>query len=103
MMDYSEKRDYIRMTMACEMQIRNTDSNDAHTVTLEDLSATGMRFFSDQELREGQALAVTIRPGSGITPPMEAEIAVLRCQPLEDHFDVAATIHHIQPASYPDT
>ena len=102
MQDYSEKRDFIRMTVACDMQIRDRDSGHTETVRLEDLSATGMRFFTEHELAEGCALDATITPHSDITPPMQAEIRVLRCQESDSRLDIAATIAQIKPANYPE-
>ena len=102
MLDYSEKRDYIRMTMACDMKIHVRDSGQTETVHLEDMSATGMRFITTAELAEGSTLDATITPCSDITPPMQAEINVLRCEPAEEHFAVVATISLVQPAEYPE-
>jgi len=101
MIDYSEKRDFIRMTMACEMQIHDRATAHTELVHLEDLSASGMRFFSSRELAEGQTLDVTISPARDITPPMQAQITVIRCQAEADgRFDVAAAISDILPADY---
>lgn len=102
MQDYSEKRDFIRMTMACEMQIRQPESGTTQTVHLEDLSATGMRFFTPDELIEGSLLEVSIIPQKDLTPPMQAEIEVIRCTRLDDTFEVAASIRHIDPVQYPE-
>lgn len=102
MIDYAEKRSFIRMTMDCDMQLHGTSQYNTETVRLEDLSACGMRFNTSRALNEGEALAVTIQPLSDITPPMEAMISVVRCeQTAEDGpFDVRAVIDHILPAEY---
>lgn len=100
MLEYAEKRDFIRMTVACDMEIHHSDQRQSEMVKLEDLSATGMRFFADQALEAGQKLDVTIHPGSDITPPMQAQIAVIRCDAADNRFDIAASIENVAPAVY---
>lgn len=101
MLDYSEKRDYIRMTMACDMQLRYPDKGATEQVHLEDLSATGMRFYIDHELEPNSVLEATVTPCNDITPPMQAQITVLRCSPVDaDRFEIAASIDAFEPAQY---
>lgn len=102
MLEYSEKRDYIRMNMACEMQLSDPVSGSSEKVHLEDLSATGMRFFIERPLEEGQTFDASITPCNDITPPMQAQIRVLRCSPFEARFDIAASIVEVAPADYPE-
>ncbi len=102
MLEYLDKRDFKRMTVACDMQIHHRDSGLTEIVHLEDLSASGMRFFAARELAEGSALDATITPRHDVTPPMQAEITVVRCQQTDNRFDVAAAIRRIHPAEYPE-
>lgn len=104
MIDYTEKRDFIRMTMTCEMLLHHPQNGQPVTVQLQDLSATGMRFSTSRPLTSGETLNVTITPLRDITPPMQASISVLRCEPEDDGdgYTVAATIDHILPAVYPE-
>jgi hypothetical protein len=100
MMDYSEKRDFIRMPIQCPATIRSQRAEEP--AALQDLSATGVRFISTQAFDAGERLQLTVAPPSPITPPLEAEIAVLRCRELEDGFDIAASIELVAPALYPE-
>ena len=93
--DFSEKRDFIRMAMACDMQIRHRDSGQVETAHLDDLSATGVRFHASSALQEGSLMDISICPEKGLTRSMEAEIKVLRCTPMGDQFEIAATIERI--------
>ena len=104
MIDYAEKRDFIRMTMTCDMLLHRPQNDLPETVQLQDLSATGMRFRSKQPLTDGDACGVTITPQCDITPPMQATISVLRCKPEDDgeSYAIAAAIQHILPAEYPE-
>lgn len=99
MLDYTEKRDHFRMTMGCKIQLHQPDKGTSETAILEDLSATGMRFFIDKQLDEGSVHEVTVTPTNDITPPLQAQITVLRCAPTNDQrFDVAATIDTVETA-----
>ena len=103
MEDYTEKRDHFRMAMGCEIQLHHKGNKSSETVILEDLSAAGMRFFIDHQLDEGSKYEVTVTPTNDITPPMQAQITVLRCNLSDDQrYDVAATIDAIEPAAYPE-
>ena len=102
MIDYSEKRNYIRMPMQCPVSIRNLDAQDTDTAHLLDISASGVRFISQRALDEGARLQLMVRPECDITPPLEAEIAVIRCREVDDGFDIAAAIEVVAPAVYAD-
>lgn len=102
MIDYSEKRDFIRMDMDCEMQIHCHKSGLQETVQLHDLSAAGMRFSSPCDLPTGSHVDVTIVPRNQLTPPLQAEVQIIRCDAQEgsQSYEVAAEITRVQPAEY---
>lgn len=100
MIDYSEKRDYIRMPMQCPVSIRDLSASDTDTAQLLDISASGVRFVSQRALDEGARLQLMVRPECAITPPLEAEIAVIRCREVDNGFDIAASIEVVVPAAY---
>lgn len=103
MIDYSEKRGYIRMPVQCPVTVHDGrgDRMPAETRLL-DLSASGMRFFCPQSVNEGDRLQITVSPENPITPPLEAEVAVVRCQQIDDGFDIAASIEEIAPVRFID-
>ena len=43
-----------------------------------------------------------VRPESPITPPLKAEISVIRCHEIDGGFDIAASIDLVAPAIYAD-
>lgn len=102
MIDYSEKRDYIRMPMQCPVTIRDPGAVIADTAHLLDISASGVRFISQRALDEGARLELMVRPECEITPPLEAEISVIRCREIDEGFDIAAAIEVVAPATYAD-
>lgn len=61
-----------------------------------------MRFISPRALHAGAHLQITVRPASELTPPLQAAVAVLRCEQLDDGFDIAASIVEIESVDYPD-
>ena len=76
MIDYSEKRDFIRMSMQCPIAIRNAAGGADEMAELLDLSASGVRFKSARELYTGDHLQMTVQPPSPITPPLQAAVSV---------------------------
>lgn len=102
MTDYSEKRDHIRMPVHCPVSIRDARGEYDETAELLDLSASGVRFISAQAIDEGVRLQLTVRPQRDITPPLEAEVSVVRCNEIGNGFDIAASIDLVSPAIYPD-
>lgn len=101
MRDFSEKRGFIRMSMQCPVSIRSRD-DDAETAQLQDLSASGVRFLSHRARDRGTRLQLSLTPLRPITPPLQAEVAVIRCDETADGFDIAASIELLAPAVYPD-
>lgn len=102
MMDSSEKRDFARMPVHGPLTLRDGADHAAEMGELLDLSATGCRFISQRALDQGARLQITVNPQNPITPPLEAEISVLRCEPIDRGFDIAATIELVEPAIYLD-
>lgn len=102
MIDYSEKRDFIRMPVQCPVFVRDPASDIEETAELLDLSATGVRFVSRRALDTGARLELMVKPDHPITPPLEATISVIRCEEVDNGFDIAASIELVAPALYTD-
>ena len=102
MIDYSEKRDFIRMPVHCPVSIREMSRAQDEMAELLDLSASGVRFVSGRALDAGARLQMMVRPESPITPPLKAEISVIRCHEIDGGFDIAASIDLVAPAIYAD-
>lgn len=101
MIDYAEKRDYQRMVIDCDVELHDVILGTRKIVKLADLSATGMLLLTDSALPEGGKYRVTVTPGCEITPPLEADIVVLRCDEQEERCHVAAAIKSIVDTHYP--
>ena len=102
MIDYSEKRGFIRMPLNCPVSIRDQQSTRDEIGELIDLSASGVRFHSRHAHDTGARLHLHLAPDYPATPPLEAELSVVRCHEVDNGFDIAASIDLISPAVYPD-
>lgn len=78
MFSRSDKRGFIRMAIDSRMTFKRLNSDYTHDGQMQDLSATGLRFTTQQPLDVGEILEITIIPGLDITPPMQTVMAVVR-------------------------
>ncbi|WP_174483180.1 PilZ domain-containing protein [methanotrophic endosymbiont of Bathymodiolus puteoserpentis (Logatchev)] len=97
MLDHSESRAFIRMDVSCEMTYKFPDSDQSFVGTCLNLSGSGVLFTTDQALKAGAALEVTISPENSLTPPMKAYVEVIRCKDVEPGvYEVATEIKGIR-------
>jgi hypothetical protein len=82
MQDYNEKRNYPRMDIECPARFRLTDG-DAGGAVVKNLSGGGLLLWIDREISSDEGLHIEIKPANDITPPMVAEVKVLRCTPVD--------------------
>lgn len=97
MQDYSEKRDYPRMIVDCPARFHVTDGDGGGAV-VKNLSGGGLLMWIDREIGPGADLKIEIRPVNEITPPMKAELQVVRCTPVdggEGSYAVACRINRV--------
>ncbi len=87
MIEYSEKRDFLRMPLDCELDYQLEGDSERHRGQVRNLSAGGLLFVAPQELATDQRLLVTLTPVNTITPPMSANARVLRCDEVETESD----------------
>ncbi len=96
MYEYAEKRDFLRIPIDCPAQIRIAGAENTSSAIVKNLSSTGMLMLFEQEIDPGTHLAVEITPGKSITPPLSAEMSVLRSYPSDTgNFNIACTIDRI--------
>lgn len=96
MLDYDEKRNYIRMDIDCKMTYKLPDSDEVKTGRCISISGSGLAFIADIPFNEGIAMEVCVLPKSTVTPPMTAFIEVVRCSKADDGYRIAATIKSIK-------
>jgi hypothetical protein len=97
MLEYDEKRDYIRMDIACDITYRLADSETVYQGRCTSISGAGVSFIGEQPIAAGKAMEITVLPAKSITPPMIAFIEVVRSTRQADgRFEIAAAIKSIK-------
>ena len=77
---YSEKRDYIRMTVNTPINIKFLNSNDNLTGYCHDLSGSGMLISANEDIASGTELMVTLISEHGHSPTLQALCTVTRAE-----------------------
>jgi len=76
--EHSEKRDYIRMEVDCDVVYRTEDGSAEKQGRGKNLSATGVLFESVENYPAGTRLVLKVMPRNSITPPLEMTVEVVR-------------------------
>jgi hypothetical protein len=96
MIDYSEKRDFRRMTLECPVYYRLRGAKQPASGTAKNLSGGGVLLLTQEPLEARSELALAILPGKTVTPPLSAYAKVLRCDPVaEGRYEVACRITRV--------
>lgn len=96
MLEYDEKRNYIRMEVDCDITYKSAGSGEVFQGRCSSLSGSGLSFTSDTFFASGKALEINIIPSSA-TPPMTAFVEVVRSVKKEDGtYEIAASIKSIK-------
>ena len=97
MLEYDEKRDYIRMEVDCDITYKLADADTFKTGRCISLSGAGLSFIAETAYDPGLAMEVNVIPKSSVTPSMTAFIEVVRSVPQDDgSFEVAASIKSLK-------
>lgn len=78
--DFAEKRDFIRMFMNAPVEYKLNNSDSWATGTGIDLSGSGVSFSSSEALSVGDELLLKVNPVTPVTPSLEVEVTVTRCE-----------------------
>lgn len=92
MIDYAEKRDFLRMPIDCELSFTESGSDMLHIGNVINLSHKGILFTSTEKFEEGANLEITLTPSNSATPPMEATVVVSRISHNNEVFEIACEI-----------
>lgn len=97
MQDYNEKRCYPRMEIECPASFQVIGGEGGGAI-VKNLSGGGVLMWSDHNILPDSQMLLEIKPVNDITPPMKAEVRVLRCMPVEGgegSFAVACQINRV--------
>lgn len=82
--EYSEKRDFIRMSMNTTVDVYPEGQAKGLTGTCSDLSATGMSLHLNAAVAEGTEVRVVIASPNAQFESLNARARVTRCDPEDD-------------------
>jgi hypothetical protein len=97
MQNYNEKRGYPRMNIECPASF-DIVGEGAGGAVVKNLSGGGVLIWLDRVVDAGAELTIEIKPINDITPPMLAEMRVVRCSPVVEaagSFAVACAINRV--------
>lgn len=83
MVDSFENRDFRRMSVQCFLKFKAVGDKKWYDGEVQDLSATGVSFTSQQAPEVGQRVEVDIAPGKTMIAPFAASVEVIRIDPGE--------------------
>ncbi len=96
MIDYSEKRDFMRMTMDCPARYRVEGTQELESAVVKDLSGGGVSLFTEKPVAADARVALEVMPGKSITPPLSAWVRVIRCEQTDDgNYSLACSIEQM--------
>ncbi len=97
MLEYDEKRNFIRMEIDCDITYKLADSDTLHSGRCSSISGAGVSFIAERFFDIGKAMEINVTPKSNVTPAMTAFIEVIRSTQLDDgNYEIAATIKSIK-------
>jgi len=81
MTDYSEKRNYKRVKVECDIHFRMVeDEEDEEVGHLENISGRGLMFIAERGVPMNAELVIRVEPGNQLTPPLHARVQVVRME-----------------------
>jgi hypothetical protein len=91
---YDEKRDFIRVPVACDMALETLDTGRRFVAEGRNLSGNGVLFVTDEALQPGDRLNLHIEAATVLMSVLDATIEVVRVEALagESRFAVGGAI-----------
>ena len=96
MIEYAEKRDFLRMPIDCELSFSEVDGDRRLQGNVINLSSKGILFTSSESFEIGTRLDIVLTPSNSITPPMQARVTVSRVVAREVLYDIACEIEEVK-------
>jgi len=92
-LDYSEKRDFIRMVADSQMTYQEIGTTKSYQGYCINLSAAGILFETEQPLEPGTLIQINITPQLAVVKPLDATVNVVRASKNSDgKFSIAGEI-----------
>lgn len=97
MLNYAEKRDFLRMPIDCDFSFKTVDNNRQFQGSVINLSKRGILFTSRENFEAGTLLKIMLTPSHTETVPIHATVMVARVNGGDTLFEVACKIRTISP------
>lgn len=95
--DYDEKRDFIRMTVDCELTLRDLNNGQQFQGRCKNLSGNGVLFHLDEAPNMGSQLEIHMAPDKVVVPALDAVVEVVRVDAdTEGGYLVGTTIREMR-------
>lgn len=94
MLDYNEKRRFMRMDAECEVTFTVGDGK-TYTGITHNLSGSGIQFETEYPPTDDTEIEISVKPGTGITPPLRAIAKVIRSSPSDNGSMVCANFEKL--------
>jgi hypothetical protein len=95
MSEYSEKRDFQRLAIDCELSFTVGQDEQKYEGNVINLSSKGILFTCESSFDENTNLDIVLTPSNSITPPLHASITVNRSSNNGSVFELACKINEI--------
>jgi len=92
MIDYAEKRDFMRMPIDCDLRFSKVGDEREFQGNVINLSNKGILFTSKQKFEVGNLLTLVLTANQDDTPPMHATVKVTRIVDNRVNYEVACII-----------
>ncbi|AOU97223.1 hypothetical protein BI364_03725 [Acidihalobacter yilgarnensis] len=95
--DYDEKRDFIRMTIDCDVSYHLVDGSVIDQGRVRNLSGRGVLFQTGRFLDIGAVLDLSITSRSSSIPPLNARVEVVRVHEVKSGlvYEIGAVFHEL--------
>lgn len=78
--DYSEKRNFHRMTLNKDIEITVDETGEVLPATCINLSSDGLMFRVEKEIAAGSMCTTIIQSGTEFTADLKAKLRIVRCE-----------------------
>lgn len=82
MTDYTEKRNFKRVKVECNIYYKmiDTEEDEPDVGQLENISGRGLMFIAEKGVPMSSELEIRVSPGNDLTPPLHARVQVVRME-----------------------
>ena len=100
MVDSEDKRDFRRMTIDSVISVRATSTDEQFVARATNLSATGLSFYTEKQVTEGDTFEINIEPGNAqISQALHAMVEAVHVEETvpETEYSIGCRILEILP------